>query len=63
MLKATLLFANSEPDSVKVLYKILFALPNIEEKQKEKHILLSRTFRSGLLDLGFRLMTWKKIKV
>ena len=38
-LKHLTIFAeNSEAESVKVLYKILCALPNIEEKLKEKHI-------------------------
>ena len=36
-LKRLLLFAeNSEPDSVKVLYKILFALPNIGRETKRE---------------------------
>ena len=54
-LKRLLLFAeNSEPDSVKVLYKILFALPNIgRETKRETYFTFLEHFRSGLLDLGF----------
>ena len=54
-LKHLKLFAeNSDADSVKVLYKILYALPNVgKDTKRETYFSFLEHFRSELLDLGF----------
>ena len=54
-LKHLKLFAeNSDADSVKVLYKILYALPNAgKDTKRETYFSFLEHFRSELLDLGF----------
>ena len=54
-LKHLKLFAeNSDGDSVKVLYKILYALPNVgKDTKRETYFSFLEHFRSELLDLGF----------
>ena len=54
-LKRLLIFAeNSEPESVKVLYKILCALPNVgRETKRETYFSFIEHFRSDLINLGF----------
>tara|TARA_B100000609_G_C17204293_1_gene429976 strand:- start:1096 stop:1959 length:864 start_codon:yes stop_codon:yes gene_type:complete len=54
-LKHLKLFAeNSDTDSVKVLYKILYALPNVgKDTKRETYFSFLEHFRSELLDLGF----------
>jgi len=54
-LKRLKIFAeNSEPDSVKVLYKILYALPNVgKDTKRETYFSFLEHFRSELLDLDF----------
>ena len=54
-LKHLKLFAeNSDADSVKVLYKILYALPNAgKDTKRETYFSFLEHFRSELIDLGF----------
>lgn len=54
-LKHLKLFAeNSDADSVKVLYKILYALPNVgKDTKRETYFSFLEHFRSELLNLGF----------
>tara|TARA_B100000927_G_scaffold89098_1_gene72027 strand:- start:675 stop:1538 length:864 start_codon:yes stop_codon:yes gene_type:complete len=54
-LKRLLIFAeNSEPESVKVLYKILCALPNVgRDTKRETYFSFIEHFRSELINLGF----------
>ena len=54
-LKHLKLFAeNSDADSVKVLYKILYALPNVgKDTKRETYFSFLEHFRSELIDLGF----------
>ena len=54
-LKHLKLFAeNSDADSVKVLYKILYALPNVgKDTKRETYFSFLEHYRSELLDLGF----------
>ena len=54
-LKHLKLFAeNSDADSVKVLYKILYALPNVgKDTKRETYFSFLEQFRSELLELGF----------
>ena len=54
-LKHLKLFAeNSDADSVKVLYKILYALPNAgKDTKRDTYFSFLEHFRSELLDLGF----------
>ena len=54
-LKRLIIFSeNSERESVKVLYKILYALPNVgKDTKRETYFSFLEHFRSELLDLGF----------
>ena len=54
-LKRLTVFAeNSDPESVKVLYRILFALPNIgKETKRETYFSFLENFNSELIELGF----------
>tara|TARA_Y100000385_G_C12980605_1_gene588243 strand:- start:122 stop:985 length:864 start_codon:yes stop_codon:yes gene_type:complete len=54
-LKRLIVFAeNSERDSVKVLYRILYALPNVgKDTKRENYFLFLEHFRSELFNLGF----------
>ena len=54
-LKRLTVFAeNSDPESVKVLYRILCALPNIgKETKRETYFSFLENFYSELLELGF----------
>ena len=54
-LKRLIIFSeNSERESVKVLYKILYALPNVgKDTKRETYFSFLEHFRSELLNLGF----------